>query len=226
MARHSFGGSALDRYIFEFEAPDSGGAAPVGEPAAPAEPAESAWTGPSQDEWEATQQQLQQYAELLAPPPPDPYQQQQGPPPVPDPFSETYAQDFQAYTEALVAPYQQFQQTLQLQEAEERGMEILDHHAETLGEFDRTTAWARANMLIGQYGNDPRAAERALEQAAKETREYEQRIGQAYYDAQVQQIQNVAGAPRTMPAGVGGSQTVVSGGYGNVPGAVVKRFFG
>jgi hypothetical protein len=182
---------------------------------------EPSWM-PSQEEWQATQERLQQFEQVLAPPQP---QYQQGPQ-IPDPFSETYAQDFQAYTESLMAPYAEFQQQIQLAEAEERGMEILNQHASTLGDFDREMAWARANQLIGQFGTDPRAAERALEQAARDTREYEKRVGEAYHQQQIEQIQTVAGAPRGLPAQVNGAQTVTAGGYGNVPGAVERRFFG
>jgi hypothetical protein len=178
---------------------------------------------PSQEEWQATQERLQQFEQALTPQ--QPQYEQQGPP-IPDPFSETYSQDLQQFVQAQLEPYAQFQQQLQMQEAEERGMEILNQHASSLGEFDREMAWARANQLVGQYGSDARAAERALEQAAKDTREYEKRVGEAYHQQQIEQIQTIAGAPRGIPAQVNGAQTVTAGGYGNVPGAVERRFFG
>jgi hypothetical protein len=178
---------------------------------------------PSQEEWQATQERLQQFEQALTPQ--QPQYEQQGPP-IPDPFSETYSQDLQQFVQAQLEPYAQFQQQLQMQEAEERGMEILNQHASSLGEFDREMAWARANQLVAQFGSDARAAERALEQAAKDTREYEKRVGEAYHQQQIEQIQTVAGAPRGLPAQVNGAQTVTAGGYGNVPGAVERRFFG
>jgi hypothetical protein len=184
---------------------------------------EVGWSGPSPEEWQATQERLQQFEQALTPQ--QPSYEQQGPP-IPDPFSETYSQDLQQFVQAQLEPYAQFQQQLQMQEAEERGMEILNQHASSLGEFDREMAWARANQLVAQYGSDARAAERALEQAAKDTREYEKRVGEAYHQQQIEQIQTIAGAPRGIPAQVNGAQTVTAGGYGNVPGAVERRFFG
>lgn len=194
--------------------------APEGAPVEPIEaPEEPAFTV-TPEEWQATQERLAQFEQAIAPPPQ--YQPQPQAPPVPDPFSETYAQDFQAYTESMMAPYAQFQQQLQYQAAEEQARETLDQHAATLGEFDRDMAWARANMLTYQGVE----VTKALEQAAKETREYERRVGEAYHQQQIEQIQQVAGAPRGMPAGVGGAQTVGAGGYGNVSGAVTARLFG
>lgn len=194
---------------------------PEPEPTAP-DP-EPAWA-PDPAEWQATQDRLNQIAQVVQPQPQ--WQPQPQGPPIPDPFADNYAEQFQAYTEAMMAPYAQFQQQIQLAEAEERGMEILNTHAATIGEFDRDMAWARANQLIYQFGNDPRAAERALEQAAKETREYERRVGEAYYQQQIEQIQGVAGAPRGIPAGPGGAQTVPVGNYGTGPNAVTNRIFG
>ena len=196
--------------------------APEGAPEAPAveeAPVEQPWA-PDPAEWQATQERLEQLAQVVQPQPQ--WQPQPQGPPIPDPFSENYAEQFQQYTEHLMAPYQQFQQQLQLAEAEERGMEILNEHAQTLGDFDRDMAWARANMLTYQ-GID---VHKALEQAARETREYERRVGEAFHQQQMEQIQTVAGAPRGMPAQVGGSQTVPVGNYGNVPNAVTARMFG
>lgn len=199
--------------------------APEGAPVEPTEPVQEPGFAVSPEEWQATQERLAQFEQILQPPPP-PWQQQPQGPPVPDPFAENYAEQFQHYTEALMAPYAQFQQQVQLAEAEERGMEILSQHAQTIGEFDREMAWARANQLIYQFGSDPRAAERALEQAAKETRDYERRVGEQYHQQQLEQLQTAAGAPRGLPAGQAGAQTLGVGSYGNVPNAVTNRMFG
>lgn len=197
------------------------GAEPVETPA-PEAPAEPAWTGPSQDEWQATQEQLAQYAQMLQPP-----AQQQNPdqpPPLPeDVFSDTYQQDLAAYIDSRVAPFQQFQQQVQLAAAEERAMELLNQQASTVGEFDRGMAMARANQIMYQNGGTP---ESALAQAAKETREYEKRVGEQYHQQQIEQIQGVAGAPRHLPPGTPAGQTVPVGSYGNQPNAVTNRLFG
>src|SRR5215831_18634848 len=194
---------------------------PPVEPEAPAEPVEEAWSGPSQEEWEQIQAQLQQYAQMLQPQQPQ-YQPQQ--PMAPDPFSETFQQDLDAYIGYWMAGSQQLEQEIRLAQAEEFAMEHLDSLAQKSGEFDREAAYARANMILMQSGGDPMAA---LDQAARDVREYEQRVGQAFYDRQIEQLQTNAGAPRGMPAGgTGAAQTVPTGGLGNVPNAVTRKFFG
>ena len=182
---------------------------------------EPSWQGPSEEEWNATQAQLAQYAQMLQPQQPT-YQPQQ--PMAPDPFSETFQQDLDAYIGYRMAGAQQLEQEIRLAQAEEFAMEHLDTLAQRGGEFDRDAAYARANMILMQSGGDPMAA---LDQAAKDVREYEQRVGQAFYDRQIEQLQTNAGAPRGVPAsGLSGAQTVPTGGYGNVPFAVSSRLAG
>ena len=198
--------------------------APEGAPVEPvaeeAPAAEQPWA-PDPAEWEATQQRLAELQQVVQPQPQ--WQPQPQGPPIPDPFSENYAEQFQQYTEHLMAPYQQFQQQLQLAEAEERGMEILSEHAQTLGEFDRDMAWARANMLTYQ-GVD---VHKALEQAAKETREYERRVGEAYHQQQIEQFQGL-GQVRREPGQSGqtgaASQLISVNGPGDES-AVLHKYF-
>jgi hypothetical protein len=186
----------------------------------PAEtPAEPSWAGPTQEEWQATQAQLQQYAQMLQPQQPQ-YGYEQ--PQAPDPFSETFQSDLDAYINYRLAGSQQLEQEIRLAQAEDWAHEHLDQLAQA-GEFDRDAAYARANMILMQSGGDPVAA---LDQAARETREYEQRVGQAFYDRQIEQLRTNAGAPRGMPAGGNGAaQTVQTGGLGKGPFAVTRRFF-
>jgi len=193
---------------------------PPVEPEAPAEPVEEAWSGPTQSEWEATQAQLQQYAQMLQPQQPQ-YQPTQ--PMAPDPFSETFQQDLDAYIGYRMQGSQQLEQEIRLAQAEEFAMEHLDSLAQKSGEFDREAAYARANMILMQSGGDPMAA---LDQAARDVREYEQRVGQAFYDRQIEQLQTNAGATRGLPPSGSGAQTVPTGGLGNVPNAVTRKFFG
>lgn len=199
--------------------------APEGAPidAAPVEApsAEPAFTV-SPEEWQATQDRLEQLQQVVQPPAPAWQQQPQGPP-IPDPFAENYAEQFQAYTEAQLAPYREFQQQVAVTQAQEQAFEILDTLATEAGPFDRDMAWARANQIIYENGGDAR---KALEQAAKDVRDYERRVGEAYHQQQIEQLQGLSGARQVLPLRVAGAQTVATGGYGNVPNAVTSRMFG
>lgn len=185
--------------------------------------AEPGWSGPTQEQWEQTQAQLQQYEQML-----QAQQAQQQPAYQPqqvqlDPFSETFQQDLDSYLDQRMAGSRQLEQEIRLAQAEEFAMERLEQLAQQGGDFDRDAAYARANMILMQQGGDPM---RALDQAARDVREYEQRIGQAFYDRQIEQLQTNAGAPRGLPAGsLGAAQTVPTGGLGNVPNAVTRKFF-
>ena len=182
---------------------------------------EESWAGPSRAEWEQTQAQLAQYAQLL-----QPQQPQYAPqvPQAPDPFSETFQADLDAYVDYRLQGSRQLEQEIRYAQAEDWAMGRFDELAEAGGAFDRDVAYARANMILQQQGGDPT---QALERAAREQREFEQRIGQAFYDRQIEQLTQNAGAPRGLPAGqLGAAQTVSTGGLGNVPHAVSRKFFG
>lgn len=213
----------------------------VVDPAAP-EPSEPAWQAPSQTEWQDAQDQLAAYEyqlQQMQQPQMQQYPAVQQAPSIPDPglaFEDQaeYQRQMEAYLDHRMAPYQQFQQQVALAQAEEEAMSILDGLAEQ-GDFDRQQAWARANQIVGQIRNDPRtahlrpevAAQRALEQAARDQREFERRVGEAYYQRQLEQIQQAAGQPRgPMGANMNGTQAAVVGGYGNGPNAVTRRMFG
>jgi hypothetical protein len=181
---------------------------------------EPSWQGPTQSEWEQTQAQLQQYAQMLQPQPP-PWQQQA--PQAPDPFSETYQSDLDAYLDYRLAGARQLEQEIRYAQAEDWAMGRFDELAESGGGFDKDAAYARANMILQQQGGDPT---QALERAAKEQREFEQRIGQEFYQRQIEQLTQNAGAPRGLAAGqLGAAQTVSTGGLGTDPLAVVRKFF-
>ena len=197
--------------------------APEQPPVEPVEetPLEPGWQGPTEEEWNATQQQLAQYAQMLQPQQPQYGYPQQ--PQAPDPFSETFQQDLDAYLSYRLQGSQQLEQEIRLAQAEDWAHEHLDQLASSGGEFDRDAAYARANMILMQQGGDP---VRALDQAARETREYESRVGQAFYDRQIEQLRTNAGAPRGLPAsGISGAQTVPTGGLGSGPYAVTRKFF-
>lgn len=175
----------------------------------------------SPEDWQATQDRLAEIQQVVQPTPQ--WQPQPQGPPIPDPFADNYEQQFRDWNEAQLAPYREFQQQVALQQAEEQAHGILDQHAATLGEFDRDMAWARANQLMFENGGDPN---KALEQAAKDVREYERRVGEQYHQQQVEQVQTISGAPRVLQPGAAGAQTIGVGGYGNVPNAVTTRMFG
>src|SRR6516225_4498577 len=132
-------------------------------------------------------------------------------------------QDLDAYLSYRLQGSQQLEQEIRLAQAEDWAMGHLDELAQKGGEFNRERAYERANIILMQQGGDP---VRALDQAAREIREYEAGIGQAFYDRQIEQLRTNAGAPRGLPAsGVSGAQTVPTGGLGSGPYAVTRKFF-
>src|SRR5215471_4434596 len=136
-------------------------------PVEPTEPTEPEWAGPSRDEWEAAQAQLQQYEQMFQAQQP---QQQVQPQQVQlDPFSETFQSDLDSYLDQRMAGSRQLEQEIRLAQAEEFAMERLEQLAQSGGEFDRDAAYARANMILMQQGGDPM---RALDQAARDVRDY------------------------------------------------------
>jgi hypothetical protein len=193
------------------------------QPAIEPEPVEEAWSGPSQSEWEDAQAQLQQYQQLQQQLQQQQPQEQYQQPQAPDPFSETFQQDLDAYIGHRLQGAQQLEQEIRLAQAEEHAMGRLNELAQQGGDFDRDAAYARANMILMQQGGDPM---RALEQAAKDVREYEQRVGQAFYDRQIEQLQTNAGARTGLAAStIGAVQTIGTGGLGADPLAVTRKFF-
>lgn len=215
----TFGGSALDRHLFDFEAigdaAENGGAPAPVEPGgdaggAPEPPAEPAWTGPSQEQWEETQQALQYMASLVQPP----VQQQQQQEPVQlDPLDDNFKEQLDRYLEDRFSPYSEYVQAQQVREGDARAQDILADIQSREGEFLITgsTEKARtlANTYIGQtnqqFPNDPvRAAEQALELAAKDVREWEAAVGKAYHERELNQLSTLAGAPNGLGAGNGG----------------------
>lgn len=190
----------------------------LAEPAQPEVPAEESWQGPSQEDWESTQQALNYLANAVAPP----QQQQQGyEPPAPvqlDPLDENFQQALDQYLDQKLAPYADYTQQAILGEAEQRASDILSDITSRDGEFlfegSVEKARALANSYVGQmsqqYGFGPQAAEQAIEQAAKDVRAWEQSVGQAYHERQMNQLSTLGGA-RQEPgaAGAGAQQFVI-----------------
>lgn len=228
--QHTFGGSPLDRYVYEFEVPEPTGlgepppAEPVAEP-----PAEPAWTGPSQDEWgsvigyvQAQQQREQQLAQMYG----APGTQQ---PEAPDLYDDPDAWLEHRLSQRL-GPVEQFQREVSMEEANERAMDILGDLATRDGDFDKQVARLRAEELLPkfqqQYGNTPQAAEAALAAGAHQQREYEQAMRDKYVAEHTNHIATLAGAP-----GEPGSTFTTGVQQRTMPdytqgGRVTDRFFG
>ena len=211
-----------------------------GEPA----PEEAPWQGPSQEEWAQTQQALQslgplaqQWQEM---------QEQQGETerPTVDQFSDEFMPQLDAYIEhkfeERVGPLQTFAEQQQEEEAEQRAMDIIADVATREGDFLFTDkipgtemsspdlARALADRFIFEesqrYGRGPQAAEQALVRAVKVVRTWEQSVGKAYHEREMNQIGTLAGARRE-PGAAGnaaGQQLVTPEGGDEM--SVVQRF--
>ena len=186
-------------------------------PEAPAPEAEESWV-PSREEWEQTQQALYDLTQQVAPPP----QRETGYPSI-DPFADDYPQQLAGFVtqsvQQAIQPLMEWQQGQQLGEAEERALDILDDITSRDGEFlAKEQAYEASRALAGVFVNEeaekhgwgPKAAEAALQRAAKFVRDYEQAVGKAYYDRQINQFSTIAGADREPPAGGVGSQQIVT----------------
>lgn len=219
--------------------------APLAESAV--EPQQESWQGPSQDEWndylqfrDQVNQAQAEYEQQLA------QQQEQG---AQQPAIEWLDEDSQAQLdryleqrlEQRLGPIQQVIDQQALQEGDQRAQDILNDLVARDGDFllegSREKARALANTYFPEmaqrhgYGtsmwNPQRAGEAALEQAAKDVREWEQAVGRAYYEREVNQLRGLAGAPREPGAGSpAAGQSHMVGGLGNRPNAVTSKFFG
>lgn len=183
---------------------------------APEEPSatvEEPWSGPAQEDWEATQQALQYLVQQVAPPQPQPTYEQSQPIEL-DPLDPSFQQQLDQYLEQKFAPYSQFQQTQQQQEGEARAKDVLADLSTRDGEFNTDHAYevgiARYKEAARQHGASWELLENVLAQTAKDVRAFEEAAGKAYHERQINQVQGLAGA-RGEPgaAGNAGSQQFV-----------------
>ena len=198
------------------------------------EPIEPEWSGPSRDEWEQAQTLLSEYEQLRQ----QQYQAQQPPqqdqvPPIPDPWAENYQEQVAAREAWLMAPYQQFQQQIEMQQGRDAALSYLEKDAAANGPLtDPGRIWDQAQYLVGtgqvQRPQNDHEANKLLTDLARQQREYDKKVGEAYHQQQLEQMQTIQGGQRRLPSPAipGAAQTVSAGGYGNVPGAVERRFFG
>lgn len=200
----------------------------------PPETETAEWTGPTKEEWESFQAFKSQVDQAQVE-----YQQQQAAqqqtPVAIDWLDDESQQQLAQFIDQRLAPLQSFQERAALAEGDERAMAIMDDIVSREGDFlfaeSREKARALADTYWPQaaqrYGATPQAAQAALEQAANDVRQWEQAVGKAYYEREVNQIRTLTGARREPGAqGTGAAQQQVVGGLGNVQGAVTNKFFG
>lgn len=187
-----------------FEAvPEPGPLSPEYVAPAPAQE-EAAWTGPTQEEWERLNGAYDQIAEL-----PARLEQMMQQPQYPqnttiDPFADDFQAQLDSYMEQRMAPFRQAQQTWEQQEGTERARDILNDNVSREGEFILEGSTGQALRLAetylpefqAKYGATAQAAEAAINAAAGEIRDYEQKVGEAYHQRQMNQFRKIGEAPR------------------------------
>lgn len=202
-------------------------------PAEP-EPAEPAWSV-SQEDWQQTQEALQQLSEMVQQQPrlvyPGQDQQQQPQYPEYDPYDpQSLLQFVRTGLQPDLAPLAQTHEEIVMGEAEERAMDILGDIKAKIGDFDLEDARLRADkfmpQMVAQYGAGPRAAEAALEKAAHEQFQKEQKWREAAVAQHTNQLATLSGA-----ASEPGSTYTVGTQQRVIPdyrqgGTVTGRFFG
>lgn len=149
------------------------------EPEAPAEaPAEDTWQGPSQEEWQQTQEALQQFQNLVQPPVQQ--QQAQEPPLEFDPFADNPVEQIREIVRRETATYAEFIQNQQYTEGEARGKDVLSDLASRDGDFNVDRAYeiglARYREAAATQPPSWDLYESCLNSAAKDVRSYEQSI--------------------------------------------------
>lgn len=195
------------------------------EPTEPAEPAEPAWAGPSQEEWAAQQQMLQYMAQAVFPGEQQPQREI-------DPYDPQ---------QLAQLAREQAQQVLSEQaseaEADKEMWQIVDGYAKSEGDFlfegsrERVADLAQSTFLAQtqrQYGFGPKAATEALHLAFLRVKDEETKIGEAYHQQQMAQLQGLAGVRRE-PAAAGqngaASQLITAAGPGDEH-SLLQKYFG
>jgi len=195
---------------------------------------EAPWTGPSQEDWTGVQETLQALTPLVqqwnewqnAP------EEEEGAAPAGD-YDPFEPESIRALIREELGPIQQYTQAQQMGEAEERAMDILTDISGREGEFlfDQSKGLARelANRYIGEtqqkFGFGPKAAEAALERAYKDVRAWEDAVGKAYHERQVNQLSTLGQARREPAAAgtVGADQRAATEGGTEID--LVRQFF-
>jgi hypothetical protein len=208
-------------------------------PPEPEAPVEDAWTGPSQEEWQAAQERLQQLEPLaeswqqVQQQQPDPYRQQQGVQ-LPDGtlLSEQDVEFLRSMWMQDVAPVYDFTERSQLAETEERATDIIsDVAARNEFEFkdEREAKWIRdradsyVEQAVQNHGVGPRAGDAAIAMAFNEFREIVGAREQARVDQEINQLRTLGSAPMQPTPTAPAAQNLAAPTGG--PRAVVQKYF-
>jgi hypothetical protein len=169
-----------------------------------------AWSGPSKEEWEQTQQLLADYQAAQQGDEGEYEEEEEGDVEL-DPFSDKFGQQLVDLIQQAISPYATHAEQQMMSEANEKAMDIIADLEAKDGEFmnpekSRPLARVLADKHfpeMAQKHADPRkAAEAALAAGVKEARELEQVYGEAYYTRKMNNLRGLAGA-KTEPGASG-----------------------
>lgn len=172
---------------------------PAVEPVEPVEPGGDEGGGEpfsiSQEQWEQTQAQLAEAAELVQAVRAS--QPQDGPLSGYDP---EFRQELDQYLEQKLTPYQAYQQESIQRAAEETLRDMYHDVSVREGEFDADMARRRYEdiipAMVQKHGQTIRAAEEAVAASARAQREYEQQIREKAVEQYQNQLRGISTAPR------------------------------
>lgn len=198
------------------------GEAAAGEPPVEGESTEEqGWAGPSQEEWEQTQQALSYFAQLEQ----QRQAEQNGERQPLDPLADDFETRLGAVLDERLAPIQQFTEQTRMGQAEDLALDILADQEAREGEFllretseetpFSSTQFARSiaeeiyPQMAQRFGDGDKAAEAALGQAYKAVRSWEEAVVKAGIERRDNQLSTLTGARREPPAG-GAEGTQVS----------------
>ena len=175
---------------------------PPAEPAAPAEPeGPPEWFSPYAERFDQFTQSAEQLAWIAQQM--EQQQQPQGQVQL-DPFAEDFQTQLDGYIDQRMAPFRRAQETWEQSEGNERARDILSDNVAREGEFILEGSNAKALRLAeaylpemqSRYGATAQAAEEAITAAAREIREYEREVGEAFHSRQMNQLKTLNDAPR------------------------------
>jgi hypothetical protein len=206
-------------------------------PPEPEAPPEDAWTGPSQEEWQAAQERLQQLEPLAESwqqiqQQPEPQQQQQNVQ-LPDGtlLSEQDVEFLRSMWMQDVAPVYDFTEQQQYAETKERAADMIVDYAASQGfELkDKETAMIQRQALdyvpelLQQYGQSPKVDEVAVQRAFEDYKAVMEERAKAYHEQQVNQLGVIGNAPMQPTPTAPAAQNLAAPTGG--PRAVVQKYF-
>lgn len=201
-----------------------------------AEPAAEPWSL-SQDEWSQFQQQQQElssavsYLANLEQQRASVYQPQPGGQPAPDAWEDPDAW-FEAKLQDRLAPFQQTQQQVAVNQWQETIADIMEAEASERGDFDQDLADLYATRIYPEElqragGDQIRALEATVQKAAQLVRDRDRQRDEQAVARYTNQVSTLAGAPAEPGSAYsqGIEQRVVPD-YRKGAGSVTERFFG